>query len=387
MKNKKIFPVSVLNQSVNQFIYENSKRTNILYQIVLIAIFMAFAALYFIEVDVSVQATGIIKPKGEKNIVTSPIDGKIHFVTLSENIPIDKGDSLFVIQSDNITVSREELLSREKDLVAMLADLNLLLKGPESRSRMATIIYQQEMLFFNTQLAELKQKEYIATKNYDRNKKLYDDHVVAGAEFDQIEFEYNAAKAAIQTLINQQHSQWAAAKDKYEVELRDVRTKLDQIAIQNEVAVVCSPINGVIQKILNVSDGSYVHNGQQIAEVSPTGDLYVECYVTPKDIGYLVKGTDGKFQVDAFNYNDWGMLNGRIEEIFNDVEVNSDNTTYFYKIYCSLNSKELKLKNGYVGHIKKGMTVNTRFVVTRRTLYQLLYDKIDDWLNPNTQTK
>ena len=387
MKNKKIFPVSVLNQSVNQFIYENSKRTNILYQIVLIAIFMAFAALYFIEVDVSVQATGIIKPKGEKNIVTSPIDGKIHFVTLSENIPIDKGDSLFVIQSDNITVSREELLSREKDLVAMLADLNLLLKGPESRSRMATIKYQKEMLFFNTQLAELNQKEYIATKNYDRNKKLYDDHVVAGAEFDQIEFEYNAAKAAIQTLINQQHSQWAAAKDKYEVELRDVRTKLDQIAIQNEVAVVCSPINGVIQKILNVSDGSYVHNGQQIAEVSPTGDLYVECYVTPKDIGYLVKGTDGKFQVDAFNYNDWGMLNGRIEEIFNDVEVNSDNTTYFYKIYCSLNSKELKLKNGYVGHIKKGMTVNTRFVVTRRTLYQLLYDKIDDWLNPNTQTK
>jgi HlyD family secretion protein len=33
--------------------------------------------------------------------------------------------------------------------------------------------------------------------------------------------------------------------------------------------------------------------------------------------------------------------------------------------------------------IKKGMTVQVRFLVTRRTLFQLLFDKADDWLNPN----
>jgi HlyD family secretion protein len=29
------------------------------------------------------------------------------------------------------------------------------------------------------------------------------------------------------------------------------------------------------------------------------------------------------------------------------------------------------------------MTVLARFQVTRRTLFQLLFDKADDWLNPN----
>jgi len=29
------------------------------------------------------------------------------------------------------------------------------------------------------------------------------------------------------------------------------------------------------------------------------------------------------------------------------------------------------------------MTLRALFFVTRRTLFQLLYDKADDWLNPN----
>jgi HlyD family secretion protein len=42
----------------------------------------------------------------------------------------------------------------------------------------------------------------------------------------------------------------------------------------------------------------------------------------------------------------------------------------------------LKLKNGYKREIGKGMTLNARFEITERTLYELLYDKMDDWLNP-----
>jgi membrane fusion protein, peptide pheromone/bacteriocin exporter len=30
------------------------------------------------------------------------------------------------------------------------------------------------------------------------------------------------------------------------------------------------------------------------------------------------------------------------------------------------------------------MTLRARFVVARRSIFQLLYDKADDWLNPAT---
>jgi len=31
------------------------------------------------------------------------------------------------------------------------------------------------------------------------------------------------------------------------------------------------------------------------------------------------------------------------------------------------------------------MTFNARFKLTERTLFELLYDKIDNWLNPSNQ--
>ena len=48
-----------------------------------------------------------------------------------------------------------------------------------------------------------------------------------------------------------------------------------------------------------------------------------------------------------------------------------------------MNSVFSRFKINSVFHIKKGMTLQARFYVTRRTLFQLLYDKADDWLNPN----
>jgi len=42
---------------------------------------------------------------------------------------------------------------------------------------------------------------------------------------------------------------------------------------------------------------------------------------------------------------------------------------------CSLGQKFLELKNGYPGKLNKGMTLQARFVVTRRSLWQLIYDK------------
>ena len=48
-----------------------------------------------------------------------------------------------------------------------------------------------------------------------------------------------------------------------------------------------------------------------------------------------------------------------------------------------MDNNYLQLKNGYKGNINKGMTLTTRFHLTDRTLWQLLFDRVDDWFNPN----
>ncbi len=91
------------------------------------------------------------------------------------------------------------------------------------------------------------------------------------------------------------------------------------------------------------------------------------------------------FQVDAFNYNEWGMIQGSVVEISNDFVMIQNQP--LFRVRCKLNSTELKLKSGFTGKLKKGMTVRAVFVVARRSLMQLLYDNVDDWLNPVKDTR
>jgi len=44
-------------------------------------------------------------------------------------------------------------------------------------------------------------------------------------------------------------------------------------------------------------------------------------------------------------------------------------------------------KNGVKGLLKKGMSVSAHFIITRRSLFDLLYQKMDDWVNPTQYQK
>ena len=40
-------------------------------------------------------------------------------------------------------------------------------------------------------------------------------------------------------------------------------------------------------------------------------------------------------------------------------------------------------RKGLKGNLKKGMTVSAHFMIARRSLFDLLYQKMDDWINPS----
>lgn len=87
-----------------------------------------------------------------------------------------------------------------------------------------------------------------------------------------------------------------------------------------------------------------------------------------------------RFQVSAFDYNQWGILTGEVQEISNDVNI--INNRPVFTVRSTLGQTYLELENGYRGELKKGMTMQARFIITRRSLFQLLYDNVNDWLNP-----
>lgn len=383
MKDKNIFPPSVLEQSAEQVLTERTRLAGSLYLLVLFTLVGVLIAINFIYIDVNVRATGIIKPKEDRAVVLATASGFIEPRNLTLNASVKEGDTLAIIRSEMITAKLPALRQRQEELGALISDLRQLTTQNPDKVILSSPLYKQDVLYYIAQKTEAESKRKQAVTALERAKQLYEAGVIPLSELEPVQLEATQSQNALRKLKDYQKRQWQSDLTNYENELREIETQIEQISIQDAETVITAPASGTIIQVQTIFDGTYVTAGQQIIELSPQGQLIAECYVTPKDIGYLKAGSEGRVQVSSFPYTEWGVLHATVTDVFDDVIVSSDGKQSYYKVYCTLDSDHLSLKNGYKGYLKKGMAIGINFLVTRRTVFQLLYDKLDDWLNPN----
>jgi membrane fusion protein, peptide pheromone/bacteriocin exporter len=164
-------------------------------------------------------------------------------------------------------------------------------------------------------------------------------------------------------------------------EKRELESQLVRVQKEKATLTIKAPVSGTVQNLAGIYVGSNVFANQELGQISPDTSMLVIAYVQPNDIGFIKKDMNVRLQVDAFNYNQWGMATGKVTAVPQDIKI-IDNKPVF-EVRCSLDKDFLQLKGGYKGYLKKGMTLQARFIVTERSLWQLLYDKVDDWVNPN----
>lgn len=152
-----------------------------------------------------------------------------------------------------------------------------------------------------------------------------------------------------------------------------------------EIEIITAPLSGICIGSEKLSDGQKIETGQILINVLPDHELCVECNLTSKDISYVREGLKCNIQIDAYNYNQWGTLKGNITYISKNPTITYQGNCY--KVRCDFIPKYLELKNGHKGYIRYGMNANCRFIVARRTAFDLLYDKIEDWINPLNNKK
>lgn len=382
VRSQKIFPISVLEQSSADVAFRIPRLRRWLYSLILVVIVISLVSMNYISVDVSVSTQGLVKPREDHTIIVASSGGYVRECGVRQNARVKAGDTLLVIQS-GMTASKLPELQRHRDeLEALIGDLRLLTTHSGQPQSLRSPLYRQAQRNYLSRLQDAQARLSQNRVALERSKKLYEAKLIPLSEHEKTMAEYTQSQNALTALQESQKDSWQSDLMGYESELRETQTQISQIDIQKSEAVILSPVNGTIQQSVSLFDGSYVSAGMQLAEISPDGALIAECYVLPKDIGYMRRGMEGKVQVSSFNYTEWGMLSAAVEEIFDDVTLPSNDSEPCYKVYCSLNSDHLTLKNGYKGRIKKGMTLRANFTVTSRTLLQLIYDKADDWLNP-----
>lgn len=370
-----------IENSIETYIYQHTTKSQIIYWVVLAAITITIVLLPFIHVDISVQGNGIVRPVSEKTELKSPITELVDSVYVHEGQNINKGDVILRFRTNDSDYKIDYQSERMNDFQNHLADLVFLAKG-QHPSVFQSPTRQQEYNYFIKKKQELETTTEQARRDYMRNKSLFDKKVISEEDYDKYYFQYQTKKEELASLVESQISTWQTDLNTYRNQANEMHTNLKQEKIDNDKYIVRSPVHGTLDQFSGIYRGSSLQAGQTIAVISPGSALCLEIYVSPSNIGYLRVGMPVKVQVGSFNYNEWGVLPGKVINISSDYMTDSQNNAYF-KVKCKLDRNYLVLrKTGRKGYLKKGMTVSTHFMITRRSLFDLLYQNIDEWINP-----
>jgi multidrug resistance efflux pump len=386
-----LIPFSISESSLESYLIRITVRSRMIYWIIIGMILISIAILPFIYVDVSVQARGYFQSDIEKQIVYTPIQGKITFTSIRNGGIIEKGDTLLVIDTETIKAQHASLLQRITENDSSITDLERLTKiSLENNQNFQIGLTTQR---YKAEFANLKSQHSIQLQKYEkkksehkRNDLLYKQQIIPKIEYENSLYLLNSEKDNLTQILLTQKSIWQNDLTMRRNESVTLLADLMQCSEALTNRILLAPIGGEIIQSSDIQIGSIVSPGQKVAEISPEGELIATCFVKPSDIGLIHEKQKVKIQVDAYNFNEWGMLMGEIIDISGDMIVENGSTAYF-RIKCKPEKSFLSLKNGYKAVIKKGMSLNTRIFVIRRSLYNLLFDKADKWFNPYTYEK
>ena len=376
----------MMDHTSMQYLNTIKTRSQVIYITILLFAISALAVSPFINVEVTVSSNGIIRPVAEKSEIKTMYGGTIDSIICREGEFTRSGSPVIYLQS-NLVQSKLNLVAfKQHEKQLEIRDLEMLCS---SRAKFNLLADQIQSPLYRKQLKEflsILQDNFISLAKFKRDlairQQLYNDgKIVALQEVEDKQFELNKTAAFNQTTIEQQLNKWQSDITEKKMALLQLSAEEEQLKIEKSFTVIRSSVNGTVQQFNGKYKGDFLQAGEVVAIISPDSTLIANCYVTPADIGLIKIGMPVNFQLDAFSYNSWGFIQGDVKEIGNDFVMNEKQPVFLVK--CRLHNTSMSLKNGYSRSLKKGMTLQARFIITKRSLWQLMYDKIDNWLNPH----
>lgn len=376
--DKKIFPKEIIWFTMESHYSRFSKQSKAIYLLLIGMVITVIISLPFLMVDITIQSRGMIRSQAEPTIIQTPVTGQVQKICIRENMKVSIGDTLIWLSPEKITEQLKILSDKISLYSNYICDLEILSAGKEKS--LQSDLMKSGYTEYCQKLKEYELQIETTNKDFQRTKTLFQKEVIAASEFEKKELELNQLIKEREFYISQKKSGWHQQLFQYKSELQALIDNRDQLQFEKRFYVVTARNNGYISNYNGIQAGSFIFPNQTIGSIAPSDSLIVECYVSPNDIGYLQIGKQATFQVDAYNYNQWGLADGEIIDISNQ-PYQEDKLVYF-KVKCKLNQNYLFLKSGYQGKLKNGLTLTSRFLINRRSLYDLLFDKADDWLNP-----
>ncbi|WPO84035.1 HlyD family secretion protein [Chryseobacterium sp. JJR-5R] len=203
------------------------------------------------------------------NPINTRVSAYIKEIKFIEHQKVKKGDTLAILDDREIQTQLGQ---------AEAAYQNALAQRVATGSSVNTVSNNVNVMASN--IAGAKARLWNAEQNLSRYKNLLASEAVTRQQYDQAKTEYDAQKAAYETLVNQKQSaslSTTEVKSKFgiiDAEIKRAKSALDMAKINLSYTVITAPYDGVMGR-RTVSEGQLIQPGQQVATIVLNGQKWV----------------------------------------------------------------------------------------------------------------
>ncbi len=160
-----------------------------------------------------------------------------------------------------------------------------------------------------------------------------------------------------------------------QAELMAVNARLKSSDSDVKQDTVISPVDGIIQSIPTTSSGSVIQPGGTVAVIVPTTKTgLMEAKLSPRDIGFVRVGQAARVKIDAFDYSRYGALDGVVKRISPSTD-KDEKGGVFYKVQIAIESPYFGDSPGQFDLIP-GMTGEADIVTGEKSVFQYLWKPV-----------
>lgn len=381
MDHSQILPSEWINDSLENYLSRRKAKSNIIYVVAIVFIMACIVLLPFVYVDISVEGTGYVRPKTERGTIVAPVTEIVDHVYVKEGDAVVKGQPILKFRTNNADAKIDYQKSQQSDFQNQYHDLEYLAEG-SCPSTFKSSNREQEYYSMMAQRTQMMTDIRHLKTEWLRNKMLYDDKLISEEEYEKYYYQYLDKQNELKTLVENKRTSWETDLNNLRQQIRETRSNIEGDISDKHMLILRAPVSGTVEDFSGIYPGIPVQAGTNLAVISPKAPLYVEAFVKPKDVAFIRPNMTARIQIDALDYNEWGTLEGKVESVSSDYVVDQNNN-YLFKVRVRLGKNYLTdYKTHHRGYIKKGMTAVVHIMVTKKSLFDLLYQSMDSWVNP-----
>ena len=378
------------------------------------------------KVDEVGTATGKLEPKGRIVDLGASVDGKVVAISVREGEQVQANQQIMELDSETINT---ELQQQQQRLQGQQNQLNQLeiLKNQQILALRAQRQQNQAQQFEKEALIEKAQKAIETSKSAHRTAKIryqaaqekvprYQEafnqgalskDLLAEAQQQAREYQENIKQTAseiaqarsdlkeqqrgLNSLVQTHNLALLKSQEEYQAterqitatkaELAQIQSLIGGLEYQMQQRIIYAPLAGTIFQLPIKKPGAVVRMGQMVTQIAPKGSpLVLRGKINSSESGFLKVGLPVKVKFDAYPFQDYGVVPGRITWVSPNSRLTSDNNQTlpqpnqapeFYEVEIDLERNYVQ-NNERTATLTPGQTATAEIVIRQRRLADVL---------------